>query len=250
MRGRLSSPRFRRRLGWLATLLAVAALITLVAIRYENTGTSNATPLIDKPATVYREPPSTQLTKADRIELFDVTSRFVQTAVARKHLDSAWSLLGPEMKAGQTRKSWDTGFNNVVPFSSDGIGLFSIQYAYKGDVAIDTGLVSGRGKGWAAKTFTIELKRYPSHPHQWLVAAWVPKGVGGGGALSPERTAGPPPPPFHTKLSAEWLLLPLAFFGLLVVTLTSWAVRRAIRSRRAARRYAEVLGYSSSSNPS
>jgi hypothetical protein len=78
----------------------------------------------------------------------------------------------------------------------------------------------------------------------------VPKGVGNGGALSPERTAGPPPPPFHTRLSAEWLLLPLSFFGLLVVTLASWAVRRAIRSRRAARRYAEVLGYSSSSNPS
>jgi len=193
MRGRLSSPRFRRRLGWLAILVLVAGLITLAATKYANTGASNATPLIDKPATVYRIPARMHLSKQDRNDLFDVTSRFVRTAVARKHLDSAWNMLGPELKAGQTHKSWDTGFNNVVPFKADGIGLFSILYAYQNDVAIDTGLVSGKGSGWAAKTFTIELKRYPGQPHHWLVASWVPKGIGGGGTLSPSRRAGPPP---------------------------------------------------------
>ena len=246
----MSSPRFRRRLGWLAVLLGVAGLITLAATRYANTGASNATPLLDKPATVYRVPSRMHLTKQDRNELFDVTSRFVRTAVVRKHLDSAWNMLGPEMKAGQTRKSWDTGFNNVVPFKADGIGLFSVLYAYKDDVAIDTGLVSGKGNGWAAKTFTIELKRYPGHPGQWLVASWVPKGIGGGGTLSPTRRAGPPPPPFNSKLSARWLLAPLVFVALLVVFLTVWALSGAIRGRRAARRYADALGYSSSSNPS
>jgi|GEM_PF-3248152 hypothetical protein len=250
MRGRLSSPRFRRRLGWLAILVLVAGLITLAATKYANTGASNATPLIDKPATVYRIPARMHLSKQDRNDLFDVTSRFVRTAVARKHLDSAWNMLGPELKAGQTHKSWDTGFNNVVPFKADGIGLFSILYAYQNDVAIDTGLVSGKGSGWAAKTFTIELKRYPGQPHHWLVASWVPKGIGGGGTLSPSRRAGPPPPPFQSKLSARWLLVPLVFFALLVVFLTTWALGGAIRGRRAARRYADALGYSSSSNPS
>jgi|SRR5471032_423467 len=249
MRGRLSSPRFRRRLGGLAVLLAVAGLVTLAATKYENTGASNATPLIDKPATVYRVPARMHLSRQDRNELFVVTSRFVQTAVARKHLGLAWNMLGPEMKAGQTRKSWDTGFNNVVPFKADGIGLFSVLYAYQNDVAIDTGLVSGKGNGWAGKTFTIELKRYPGH-HQWLVASWVPKGVGGGGTLSPSRRAGPPPPPYNSKLSARWLLAPLVFLGLLVVFLVVWALSGAIRGRRAARRYADALGYSSSSNPS
>lgn len=250
MRGRFSSPRFRRRLGWLAVLLGVTGSVTLAATKYANTGASNATPLIDKPATVYRVPARMHLSKRDRDELFAVTSRFVQTAVARKHLDSAWKMLGPEMRASQTRKSWDTGFNNVVPFKADGIGLFSILYAYQNDVAIDTGLVSGKGNGWAAKTFTIELKRYPRLAHQWLVASWVPKGIGGGGTLSPARRAGPPPPPFHSKLSARWLLVPLVFFALLIVFLTTWALGGAIRGRRAARRYADALGYRSSSNPS
>jgi hypothetical protein len=250
MRGRLSSPRFRRRLGWFSLVVVVAILITIAATKYSNTGSSNATPLNNLPATVYRVPARMHLSKQDRNELFAVTSRFVMTAVRRQHLDSAWNMLGPDMKAGQTRKSWDTGFNNVVPFKADGIGMFNVLYAYQGDVAIDTGLVSGKGNGWAAKTFTIELKRYPGHAHQWLVASWVPKGIGGGGTLSPSRRAGPPPPPFHSKLSARWLLVPLVFFALLVVLLTVWGLGGAIRGRRAARRYAKALGYSSSSNPS
>jgi hypothetical protein len=250
MRGRLSSPRFRRRLAWLAIAIVVAGLVTLAATKYENTGKSNATPLIDEPATVYRVPTRMHLSRGDRNELFAVTSQFVMTAVRRKHLNSAWSMLGPEMKAGQTRKSWDTGFNNVIPFKADGIGLFSVLYAYQNDVAIDTGLVSGKGTRWAAKTFTIELKRYPAHPRQWLVASWVPKGIGGGGTLSPSRRAGPAPPPFSSKLSARWLMAPLVFFGLLVAFLLVWGLGGAIRGRRAARRYAKALSYSSSSNPS
>ncbi len=224
--------------------------MTLAATKYSNTGRSNATPLIDKPATVYRFPARMHLTKQDRDELFAVTSRFVMTAVRRKHLDAAWAMLGPEMRVGQTRRSWDTGFNNVVPFKADGIGLFTILYAYQNDVAVDTGLVSGRGNGWAAKTFTIELKRYPGDAREWRVASWVPKGIGGGGTLSPSRRAGPPPPPFHSKLSARWLMAPLVFFALLIVSLTAWGLGGTIRARRAARRYAKALGYSSSSNPS
>jgi hypothetical protein len=234
----------------LVGLVVVAGLLTLVVTKYSNTGRSNATPILNKPATVYRVPARMHLSRTDRDELFAVSSRFVMTAVRRKKLDSAWNMLGPDMRAGQTRKSWDSGFNNVVPFKAEGIGLFSILYAYQGDVAIDMGLVSGKGNGWSAKTFTIELKRYPSHPHQWLVASWVPKGIGGGGTLSPSRRAGPPPPPFNSKLSARWLMAPIAILGLLLVFLAVWGLSRTIRGRLAARRYAKALGYSSSSNPS
>ena len=51
-------------------------------------------------------------------------------------------MLGPEMKAGQTRKSWDTGYNNVIPFPAVGIATCDILYAYKGDVALDLGYSS------------------------------------------------------------------------------------------------------------
>ena len=251
--GRLSSPRFRRRLLWLGGSTCVAVVVVSVSVELGNTGRRNATPIDwTKKPWVYKAPTHMRLTKSDRLELYSASSRFVQTAVARKRLDSAWQLLGPEMKAGQTRKSWDTGFNNVVPFKADGIEAWDILYAYNDDVAIDLSLVSGvREKDdWAGKTFTLELKRYANHPHQWLVASWVPKGVGGGGTLSPNRRSGPPPPPVKAHVSPKLLFVPVVFLAGLLLVLGGWGLRSAVRGRRASRRYAEALGYNSSSNPS
>jgi hypothetical protein len=251
MRGRLSSPRFRRRLLWCGGSLAIVGAASAGAIALGNTGRSNKTPLIDKPAWVYREPARMKLTATDRKELFETASHFIQTAVARKHLDSAWDMLGPEMRAGQTRKSWDTGFNNVIPFPAVGIATWDILYAYKGDVAIDLGVIGAKHSDWAGKTFTIELKHYKGHESDWLVASWVPKGIGGAGQVK-SVAALPPPKPPKAPLGAKWLLLPVGIFGLLFATLIGWAISGAVKQRRAARRYARLLGSgsSSSSNPS
>jgi hypothetical protein len=240
MNGRFSSPRFRRRLLWCVGSLGVLGVIASGGIMVGNTGHSHATPLIDKPAAVYHEPKAVSLTRGDRRELFLAASSFIKTAVARKHLDSAWDMLGPEMKAGQTRKSWDTGNNDVVPFPAVGIANWNILYSYRDDVAIDLGVVGDTHSDWAGKTFTIELKRYPSHPHDWLVASWVPKGVGGVGQIK-SVAAIPPPPPPQAPLSARWLLVPVSIFGLFVLTLIGWGIRSAVRQRRNARKYARLL---------
>jgi hypothetical protein len=230
----------------------VTVVIVAIAVELGNTGRSHATPIDrTKKAWVYRAPTHMSLTKHDRLELFSASSRFVRTAVSRRHLDTAWGMLAPEMRAGQTRKSWDSGYNNVVPFKADGIEAWDIMYAYKDDVAIDMSLVSGRrdGPNWAGKTFTVELKRDPSS-HRWLVASWVPKGVGGGGTLSPTRTSGPVPPAVTAHISSRYLFVPALFLGGLLLVLGAAGARSVVRSRRASRRYAETLGYKSSSNPS
>jgi hypothetical protein len=237
---------------WVGGGSCAVAVIVVVSIDFANTGRSHATPVDEtKKAWVYRPPTHMRLTKQDRLELFTASSDFVRTAVSRKQLDSAWAMLGPEMKAGQTRKSWDSGFNNVVPFKADGIEAWNILYAYKDDVALDLSVVSGRrdSNNWAGKTFTIELKRDPAS-HRWLVASWVPKGVGGGGTLSPDRTSGPPPVSLTKHVSAGWLFVPGVFLGGLLLVLGVAGLRSVLRSRRASRRYAEALGYKSSSNPS
>ena len=249
MSGRLSSPRFRRRLFWSAGTLAVLSALTIPAILIGNTGRSNQTPLTNKPAWVYHEPQRLTLTPADRRELFEIATRFVRSAVARKHLGTAWHMLGPEMRAGQTRQSWNTGFNNVIPFPAIGIANWDIAYAYKDDVAIDLAVVGAKTSAWAGKTFTIELKRYKSHPKEWLVAAWVPKGVGGSQQIRSVAVQ-PPPPPVKAAVSAKWLAVPLGILGTLVLVLITWGVWTSIRQRQAAKRFAEALGYSSNSNPS
>jgi hypothetical protein len=51
-------------------------------------------------------------------------------------------------------------------------------------------------------------------------------------------------------VSAKWLLAPLGILVFLVLGLGSWGISNAVRQRRAAKRYAKLLGYNSSSNPS
>jgi hypothetical protein len=245
--GRLSSPRFRRRAAWTVGILGVTAVLVVVSIAVGNTGHSTATKIDhSKKAWVYHEPAHAELTKAERLALFKTASQFVQTAVARRHLDKAWGMLGPEMRAGQTRRSWDTGFNNVIPFPADGIQQWDILYSYQGDVAMDLSLFH-RGTNddnWSGKTFTIELKRNLDEPSsKWLVVSWVPKGIGGGGTLSPTRNAGPPPPGPKSAVSTKFLFLPAAFLAALLLGLAVWAVRGAVKSRRASRKYSQSLGY-------
>jgi hypothetical protein len=245
--GRLSSPRFRRRAGWVVGIAGGAAIVAIVSIAIGNTGHSNATKIdYSKPAWVYHAPAHMELTKDERLTLFKTASFFVQTAVARKHLDDAWALLGPEMRAGQTRKSWDTGFNNVIPFAADGIQSWDVLYSYQGDVAIDLSLFH-RGKSadnWSGKTFTIELKRNLDQPKsKWLVVSWVPKGIGGGGTLSPTRNAGPPPPGPKAAVSTKFLFIPIVFLAALLLGLGAWGIHSAVKSRRASRKYSESLGY-------
>ena len=246
---RLHSVRFRRRLYWTVGTVGTVTGIAVAGALIGNTGHSTATKIIDKPAQVYREPSAMSLTAADRRDLFATATRFIRTAVARKHLDSAWNMLGPEMKAGQTRKSWDTGFNNVVPFPAVGIATWGVLYAYQDDVAFDLSVVGAKTSDWAGKTFTIELKRYRSRPHNWLVAAWVPKGIGGAGQIR-SAAAQPPPPPVKAALSSKWLLAPVGIVGLFILSLVAWGLTSLVKQRRAVKKYEKLLGYSSSSNPS
>jgi hypothetical protein len=249
MSGRLSSPRFRRRFYWSTGTLGVLSAVAVAAILIGNTGKKNEAPLTNQPAWVYKEPEKSALTAAERRELFAIATHFIKTAVARKHLDQAWALLGPEMRAGQTRKSWDTGFNNVVPFPAVGIAGWNILYSYKGDVAVDVAVVGAKTSDWAGKTFTIEFKRYPAHPRDWLVAYWAPKGVGGAQQIK-SVAAQPVPPPPKAVLGVEWLLAPFVILGSLMLGLAAWGFRTHLQQRRSAKRFAEALGYSSTSKPS
>jgi hypothetical protein len=251
MTGRLASHRFRRRLAWTVGIVGALAAIVVGAVLVGNTGKSDQTPLSNRPTWTYREPTAHRLTQQERIELFTTSTHFIRTAVARRQLDEAWALLGPEMRAGQTRKEWDTGTNNVVPFPVAGIATWDVLYSYEDDVALNFALISKPGYDIVGKTFTIELKRYRGHGSQWLVASWVPNGVSGAGqsksaAAAAQSDAGPRAP-----LSAAWLLVPLSILALIVLVPIALAIRSFFVHRRASKRYAQELAtYRSTSRPS
>jgi len=243
MPGGLSSPRVRRRLAWAGGLIGVVTGIVVAAVMIGNTGKSFETPIdTNAKAWVSTEPQSVTLTAKERRSVLQTTTRFIGTAVVRKHLDSAWGLLGPEMKAGQTRASFDTGNNNVVPFDAVGIATWDVLYSYRDDVGLDVALIGSPKGNWAGKTFTIELKRYPAHPKQWLVASWAPRGVGGAGQMR-DYAKQFPAATVRSPLPARWLLAPVGLVVAFAIGLIGWGISSRIRYRRAVRRYENLLGH-------
>lgn len=241
MSGRFSSRRFRRRALWsgVGVLVVVGAVAGAIAIG--NTGKSYDTPInANGKAWTFKPPPTTRLAAHD-LEVVDlVASRFIQTAVVRKHLGRAWELLAPEMRRGQTRQEFVSGNNNVVPFDAVGIAAWHTAYMYPNDVGFDIALIGSRTNTFAGKTFTIELKRYPQHPKRWLVASWVPRGVGGVGQV--KSLAAAPEQQLKPAVSAKWLAVPGVFFGGVLLAFAIWALLSTVRQRRTARHYAELLG--------
>jgi hypothetical protein len=250
MRRRLASPRFRRRLAWTVVLVGLPATLVVVAILIGNTGKSPATPLTHERVWVSHEPKLRRLDPQLRAQLLGTTWRFVRTAVVRKNLDSAWPMLGPALRAGMTRKQWDTGDNAVVPYRATAISAVDVLYSYEGDVALDVSLIGRPSEDAVAKTFTIELTRDPRHHDRWLVASWVPRGISSPEMLRSNRKL-PPVPPVKAALAERWLLLPLAILSLILLVPLGLAVRTYVAHRRAARRYAQELdAYRSVSKPS
>jgi hypothetical protein len=224
-------------------LIGVTTGVAVATVAIGNRGTSFETPIdTNAKAWVSTEPQSVTLSAKDRRDLLKTTTRFVSTAVVRKHLDSAWELLGPEMRAGQTRASFDTGNNNVVPFDAVAIATWDILYSYQDDVGLDVALVGSPKGNWAGKTFTIELKRYPANPKQWLVASWTPRGVGGAGQMR-DYAKQFPAATVRSPLSARWLLAPVGLVGAFAIGLIGWGVWSRVRYRRAVRRYESLLGH-------
>jgi|SRR5919199_2397545 hypothetical protein len=250
MSGRLSSHRFRRRVAWTGGIVAVLVAVVGGSLWIGNTGKREETPLTDEPTWTYDAPALHHLSPAERAQLLETSSHFIRTAVARKRLDEAWELLGPEMQAGQTRRQWDTGTNNVVPFPVAGIAAWNVLYSYDNDVAFDFALISKPGYDVVGKTFTIELRRYPRLGNRWLVASWVPKGITTA-RQSKSEAAQAPLGGSRAPLAATWLIAPAAVLALIVLIPIGVGIRSLVQNRRAAKRYErELRGYSSSSSPS
>ena len=236
--------------------MVAAAAVVVGSIWIGNTGKHYDSTLVDKPAWVYKTPTAAHLSESQRRQVMTVMSRFIDTAVARRQLDASYDMAAPELRGEITRAAWRTGNIPVVPFPSVGIYDMILDYSYTGDVAFDVALI---GNGGGVKTFMVELKQAgKSERSPWRVAAWVPRGVGGGSTSVAERhKEAVAPLPKSGKLSATWLLIPVGILGLILLVPAAFGVRSWRQGRRAMREYEGTRelpplpeSYTSSSSPS
>jgi hypothetical protein len=161
--------RIARLAPWISALVLVAGIVTFLLVFFRNTAKpEEATPLTPaKPASV-APPKNVPVQKQARL----VAGRFILTAVQRKHLDQAWKLAGPPIRAGLTYKQWLSGNIAVVPwFGRLGPVPLKVDYSLPDEAQFTVILAPKPGTKGTPDTFIMGLKKYGK---QWKVTAWVP----------------------------------------------------------------------------
>lgn len=169
-------PQIKRRPGWQKALPWVVGVVLVGAaiaggIIWSNTGHSTATPLTNKPALDVSKVPSTVKLQPGATQ---VARRFIETAVARKHLPQAYRLVTEEIRQGQSLKSWNTGNIAVIPYPVDAVKYapMKIDFSYPKEAQIEVALLPQKGSKVRPQLFIMDLVKRDG---KWLVNSWVPR---------------------------------------------------------------------------
>jgi hypothetical protein len=145
---------------WLAGAVLIAGIGAYAVTHW---GKSSSGPVIVQRAT--------PLAPAER----RVATEFVDTAVARKHLDRAWAISGPELKQDLFLSEWKTGSIPVVPYPvADASVLLRTINSFTDAARLRVSFVPHAGAKVNAATFTLGLTNVNGH---WLVSSWDPSSV-------------------------------------------------------------------------
>lgn len=169
--GFFSSPRNQRRILIGSAAIFVIGLVAFISL-YLLRGTGNAfnAPISNKPAQLIHNekpvPPSAAALKTAR--------EFMKTAVARKNLDLAYTIVHPDLRGRMSRKQWDTGNIPVIGYPANNFdtAAFQIDFSYPSSMLLEVDLVAKPGSGVRPHLpFFLGLKRVHG---RWLVNYWEP----------------------------------------------------------------------------
>jgi hypothetical protein len=202
--------------------------------------------LLAVPPVAIAAPPS--LSPQDRQQIGVLIDRFIKDAVLRRDLPDAWSLLGPSLSGGTTKKAWDAGtgvtVENYPARGTDFRNAWSGEVVRPGDVVLSLMLhptaghpdipqtafkaeVVKTGGGWIVNTF---------YPAATFSAGGNVQGPADFGAQASGKTIGEG----KARIRAIWFAIGISIVGAVVVLLPiSFFVRAKRRDRRA---YASYLG--------
>ncbi len=118
-------------------------------------------------------PPRSPRHLKPRQTAFKVAREFLETAVLRKRLHYAYTLVAHDLKAGISRKEWETGKNQVIPYPARNASTarFRVLRSTKKRLYLQTRLVPRPKSGMAnAYTFYMEVRHIQG---KWLVDYFV-----------------------------------------------------------------------------
>jgi hypothetical protein len=180
------SPRRQRRFLWVSGVVLLAGIAAFLAtIVFKGTGNAFPDKFSNQPAQLNHPDKPAPVSK-DQIAL---ARRFIETAVARKDLNSAYSFVHPDLRGGLSRKEWNRGAIPVLYYQADNAKTvgFKVDYSYRTQALFEVNLHAKPGtEKRPSLLFFIGLKREGGKPTgRWLVnyfePNWRPPVPEGGG---------------------------------------------------------------------
>jgi len=196
-------------------------------VLWPNTAPEEQQPPSNVKVKLEKEPRPVRLKAPDKRDALDVVTRFLYTAVARKHVDRSWKLVAPELRAGFTRKQWATQDIPVVPFPVQS-ARWRLEYSDERGVGFSVALFPTRESHQRAQVFLVGLHTIGKEKRQhWVIDDWqaapsqglqmVGSGSGGGTGGVLEQTSPNVNASGKRSESAAWLLLPLGLLSLVII---------------------------------
>jgi hypothetical protein len=162
------SPKNQRVLLWVAIVMLVAGVATLLIVFARNTGDSKET-FSSQPASTFTPPKPAKVDPEAR----RVAGEFILSAVARKHLATSYALVHPELLQGLSKAQWVKGDIPVVFFPTENLDFasFKVDHSFENEVMLEVLLVPPAKSNTKPADFYIGLKKVDG---KWKVYYWAP----------------------------------------------------------------------------
>jgi len=190
---RLNSPRFVRRVSWIAGLVFIAGVVAFSTAYFGKSGeTEEAAPIANpagQAASEGTQPTVPVPTSARRVAgefILTAVQRDVPPAQLRKNMAKAWKITAPGSLVRYcgdhlcSYEEWLTGEISVVPYPADALdkASFAIEESHPDSVYLEVALLPKDGADVEGQIFKIGLKAVGTgKAKRWLVEYWAPRAI-------------------------------------------------------------------------
>jgi hypothetical protein len=242
-----SSPRARRRLGFLGVVLVLGAGVWGFSLLEPAPKQVAAEPTDPGAPVVVGRERQVPLGAADRRAINRTLAAFIPAAVERRDPPAAYRLATPAMRNSATPAQWARGDIPVYPYPASEKRDWTVNFSFPGHVSLDLFVHPRKGADVGPIAFTVELRR--AAQHRWLVDSFFPTAMfpkvedGGQPLAAPDLGPGNVQGTSQTgkaRVSPAFFLIPLVLVGLVLLIPVVMFVRGKLRDARSERVYART----------
>jgi len=186
----LSSARFNRFLMWGSGVILFVGVAVLLMTLVKGNDTTQVNPdkgfhpTLPAKSTPLQNSQGVTITKYKELdpEVRSTIKTFLSTAVARRHLDKSWGVIGPTMRRGYTFKSWTHPGKEglpVIPYPIADVNTttYYLDYASTDEILLEVGVSAPAKRNMRPTSFQLGMSPVKVGPNKkvWRVDYWMPR---------------------------------------------------------------------------